>query len=89
MDRFSTAKRIRGFPTHSSAPLPEPTTATICARPFRPRWSRTAKRRLNDEPRYRGYTELLPQDNLSKLKFNYAEAGGTRENLRYGWVRRG
>jgi len=47
------------------------------------------KRRLNDEPGYRGYTELLPQDNLSKLKFNYAEAGGTRENLRYGWVRRG
>jgi len=44
---------------------------------------------LNDEPRYRGYTELLPQDNFSKLKSNYAEAGGTRENLRYGWVRRG
>ena len=47
------------------------------------------KRRLNDELGYRGYTELLPQDNLSELKFNYAEAGGTRENLRYGWVRRG
>ena len=47
------------------------------------------KRRLNDEPGYRGYTELLPRDNLSKLKSDYAEAGGTRENLRYGWVRRG
>lgn len=47
------------------------------------------KRRLADEPGYRGYTGLLPDDNLSKLKSAYAQAGGLRENLRYGWVRRG
>ncbi len=47
------------------------------------------KRRLADEPGYRGYTELLPDDNLSRLRSDYAEAGGIRENLRYGWVRRG
>ena len=47
------------------------------------------KRRLADEPGYRGYTELFPDDNLSKLKSAYAQAGGLRENLRYGWVRRG
>jgi len=47
------------------------------------------KRRLADEPGYRGYTELLRDDKLSKLKADYVEAGGLRENLRYGWVRRG
>ena len=47
------------------------------------------KRRLADEPGYRGYTELLPDDNLSRLKSDYADAGGLRENKRYGWVRRG
>ena len=47
------------------------------------------KRRLADEPGYRGYTELLLGDNLSRLKSDYADAGGMRENKRYGWVRRG
>jgi hypothetical protein len=27
------------------------------------------------------------QDNLSKIKASYAEAGGTRSNTRYGWLR--
>lgn len=46
------------------------------------------KRRLADEPGYRGYSELFRDDNLSKLKSDYAEAGGLRENIRYGWVRK-
>jgi uncharacterized protein len=47
------------------------------------------KKRLADVPGYRGYTELIPDDNLSKLRRDYAEAGGLPANRRYGWIRRG
>jgi predicted TIM-barrel fold metal-dependent hydrolase len=45
------------------------------------------KASLADEP---GFEEgfLLPNDGLSKLKRDYATAGGRRENLRFGWIRR-
>ncbi len=31
---------------------------------------------------------LIPNDNFTKLKAHYADAGGRRDNTRLGWVRR-
>jgi predicted TIM-barrel fold metal-dependent hydrolase len=48
----------------------------------------TLKRTLHDDPGFKGYGYELPHDRLAKLKSDYEAAGGRRENLRYGWVRR-
>lgn len=45
------------------------------------------ERTLHDEPGYKGYG-YIPNDNLTKLRADYAAAGGLRDNLRYGWIRR-
>jgi predicted TIM-barrel fold metal-dependent hydrolase len=45
------------------------------------------ERVLRDEPGFKGYG-LVPDDNFTRLRTDYAAAGGLRDNLRYGWVRR-
>jgi predicted TIM-barrel fold metal-dependent hydrolase len=45
---------------------------------------------LADAPGSRQGYNLAPlQDGFARLKADYLDAGGLRENLRYGWVRRG
>lgn len=48
----------------------------------------TLKKTLHDDPGYKGYG-YVPNDKLARLRADYAAAGGRRQDLRYGWVRRG
>jgi predicted TIM-barrel fold metal-dependent hydrolase len=45
------------------------------------------QRILRDDPGYKGYG-YMPNDSFTKLRSDYAEAGGRRENVRWGWIRR-
>jgi hypothetical protein len=86
--RADGLKGARIFKLKPAAPVAQSGLYKPVPADFERRIPDDLKRRLADEPGYRGYTELLPQDNFSTLKSDYAEAGGLRENVRYGWVRR-
>jgi len=45
------------------------------------------QRTLRDDPGFKGYG-YIPDDSLTKLRADYNAAGGRRENLRWGWIRR-
>jgi uncharacterized protein len=45
------------------------------------------QRTLRDDPGFKGYG-YVPDDKFTKLRSDYADAGGLRENLRWGWIRR-
>ena len=45
------------------------------------------QRSLRDEPGFKGYG-YVPDDHFTRLRSDYVAAGGRRENLRFGWIRR-
>ncbi len=56
---------------------------------FETRIPRSLQGLMNDEPAYKVEYRFDPfEDKLAKLKSDYAQAGGLRDNLRYGWVRK-